>query len=549
MYSGQTFDDLVESLSKRSSHENAYPRPDLIDLSEYLKSSVNTPLSSNRSAALPDAAAEYRNRFAVVYDVTTGSKMSFSASPVGLVAFSTRQTSPDNPSILFMRGFPTARWLTTIGQAYRVSPELYRRHLDFYPFNYGRYNLYSSQPLPSVSWRVFQLTIPTICKRKNISSAGYAPEDLQAARRSENEAMRRYFQLLRTRANPADSIVRKCHVLSKQEYVLEQSVSIEVSPASENWHAIVWMDNGRDLAQSVSGPWLPQIGTLPWQTQFSPVIVNSITDTTPVMNVHDDHATEPHQQIGGMRPEQDTWRAAQNICWLPFEYGSLIMDKDLARGDALYSLSELFLFAASAEAQLLNFIEQRIEHEISLTREDGKTPNQSALLLNLKYLKALLASHAQSLAETTGLLRNRHSLNWPRIEGNAVVDKMATLLLTDFEYLLQKAHTLAHECEQGMATLANIAVLEESRHSAEMARKVQKLTTISTVFIPLAFMCSVWGMNFAELGSGKQPIWMFGASLLPAIILAYIIYSWDFVMSIFTTGFSLLARYIGLGVS
>jgi len=80
-------------------------------------------------------------------------------------------------------------------------------------------------------------------------------------RRLELEAMTKYFKQLCTKAKVVDSVVRKRLLLSKQEYVLEQTVSIEVGPPGDNWRAIIWLDSGRDLSQSVRGPWNPQPGT------------------------------------------------------------------------------------------------------------------------------------------------------------------------------------------------------------------------------------------------------------------------------------------------
>lgn len=80
-----------------------------------------------------------------------------------------------------------------------------------------------------------------------------------------------------------------------------------------------------------------------------------------------------------------------------------------------------------------------------------------------------------------------------------------------------------------MITLANSSVLEESRRSADTGIKVQRLTVIGTIFIPLSFVCSVWGTNFKELGSGLRPVWMLFASVGPVVILSYLIYNWEMV--------------------
>ncbi|KAK3377009.1 hypothetical protein B0T24DRAFT_665847 [Lasiosphaeria ovina] len=579
-YAKGVFLTNIDSLSKRSSKDHPYPRPDLINLNQYL--SNFTPYRSQVDFPETGAAAvendEAGNDFALSHDIGFGNAVRFPASMTGLAEFSAHGAA-EGPSLLFLRGFASPQWLTAIGKIYNPSPELYRRHLDFPSIVSGNRDLHSSPSLPSSSARVFQLTIPTICTR-NVDVSGYEPEDLQQARNVESEAMIKYFQQLRAKGKVADSVVRKCLLLSQQEYVVEQTVTVE-------------LDSGNDLSESIQGPWNPRPDTRAWETYFFPVIVHH-------HHWHHNHDTadlaryrsggkrpgprEPRRHSSGVgltpakaslshsrnnnrssssssrRKSGDEWRAAQNISQLPFQYGSCL-DRDLARHDALYALSELFRFAASAELQFLSLLQKRIEREVSFVGAKGVDlqggGSDSVVLLNLKYLKTQLTSHAQSLAETTArILRNRRSPDWPRVfdaaaaaaggfrgddddgggggNGNVsppaaveMAEKTAVLLLADFEYLLQRADALARECEHGMTTLANSSVLQESRRSADLAMTVQKLTIISTIFIPLSFVSSVWGMNFQELGSGNQPIWMLSATAVPIVLVAYMLYQWD----------------------
>lgn len=197
----------------------------------------------------------------------------------------------------------------------------------------------------------------------------------------EAYAVNKYFKELRERAKVADSIVCKCLLLSKQGYILEQTISVEVGPPKDGWHAIIWLDRGMDLAHSLQGPWNPRPDTLyTWETHFFPVIVHQ-DDSWPLHSPTDNtsqysgnFSAIPDIRIRSETRPKNEWRAAQNICLLPFLYGSRL-DKILASRDALYALSELFRFAASAaEVQSFNFIEKRINHELSLieTEESGQ---------------------------------------------------------------------------------------------------------------------------------------------------------------------------------
>jgi len=126
------------------------------------------------------AIEDITNNFAIVHDIVRGIGTCFAASSKGLAEFAAHNTPPKS-SLLFLRGFASPPWLTTIGKIHGASAELYRLHLNFQAFTSGGQDLHSSPPLPSPSARIFQLTIPTICTR-NVGVSGYEPEVLQQAR-------------------------------------------------------------------------------------------------------------------------------------------------------------------------------------------------------------------------------------------------------------------------------------------------------------------------------------------------------------------------------
>ncbi|KAK4197103.1 hypothetical protein QBC40DRAFT_334483 [Triangularia verruculosa] len=384
-----------------------------------------------------------------------------------------------------------------------------------------------------LSARVFQLRIPTICHTE-VGTLPNEPEDLQQARRTEASIMNKYLMQLRTEASVADSIVRECHMLSKQEHILEQIVSIEVGPSGDSWRAVVWLDSGIDLLHSVRGvnnPWTPPPKTRQWQTYFFPVIVHQVTANA--ISKQGSATNVPHLPSHGTPSTRikgaSDWKASQNVCFLPIHYG-FQLDKDLACQDALYALSELFQFAASSEVQLLNCLQCHIEREVSFIGAVEGSSRRAASLMNLRYIKTILKKHAQRLAGTTCMLKSRDSLDWPRLGSSNKAEQTAKILLADFEYLLRRAESLARECEQGMATLANSAILEESRRSVDMGLRVEKLTKIATIFIPLSFVCSVWGMNFQEFGTGILPLWWFPVTAGPILLVSIFIYRLDHLL-------------------
>ncbi|KAM0430146.1 hypothetical protein ACHAPT_006154 [Fusarium lateritium] len=522
---GASFLNEINYLSQ--CQDNLYTRPDLIGLNSFLKTAKRLPESS----ANPSTTAEEDDtaNFVVAHNIENGDGIYFGPSTMNLASFPAHDAMP-RAMLLFLRGHASPEWLKVLGERHKISPELYRRHLQDMPFISSGRDIYSTPSLPSSSTRVFQLRIPTICHTE-VGTLPNEPEDLQQARQTEAGIMNKYLMQLRTEASVADSIVRECHLLSKEERILEQIVSVEVGPSGDSWRAVLWLDSGVDLLHSVRGvdnPWTPPPETRQWQTYFFPIIVHQVTASA--ISGHSSATSVPYSPSYGTPSIRTNgvpdWKASQNVCFLPIDYGSQL-DKDLACQDALYALSELFQFAASSEVQFLNCLQYRIEREVSFIGAVEGSSRRAISLMNLRYIKTILKKHAQSLASTTSMLKSRDSLDWPRLESSDKAEQAAKILLADFEYLLQRAESLARECEQGMATLANSAVLEESRRSVDMGLRVEKLTRIATIFIPLSFVCSVWGMNFQEFGTGIRPLWWFPVTAGPILLLSIIIYRLD----------------------
>ncbi|CAK7229731.1 hypothetical protein SCUCBS95973_007327 [Sporothrix curviconia] len=570
-------DQTVKALSEQKSSEHCYPRPDLISLSEYLNTKPKTshapasrPLPNENNDRPPD-------RFAIVHNVATGQSQPYEATDAGLGQFAithrrdraqAQAKNAHGSTILFLRGFSAASWLTTVGETYGASVELFRRHLDYPSFTSVTKTYYRSPPLPSSTVHVFQLSIPTICVLNGGSADPGQPEDLQRQRRRNAEDMTRYFIELRSNAQTGDSVVRHFHLLSNEEYVLEQTVTVQVrasGPASGSaGNAIVWLDSGRDLAHGERGPWTPPPGTPLWKNYFLPVIVDhahaedvaaadgdgghlgagsSGADLSPGLGAPGASRRSSFSVVvgDGQRAAGGgadvPWMANQNSCALPLQYGAGL-DRALASRDTLYALSELFQFSAAATAQLLNFVHAKIKHELSFigTAAGGGGHASAVSLLNLNFIKDLLDARTQGLVEVVGILRNRDALMWPRVpDGEPGADtarQTAALLLADFEHLLQRAEALAAACDQGVLTLANSAALEETRRSTELSLVVQRLTIIGTVFIPLSFVCSLWGMNFQEMGTGSLHLYWWPVSAVPFVLASYVIYRWETVASV-----------------
>lgn len=75
--------------------------------------------------------------------------------------------------------------------------------------------------------------------------------------------------------------------------------------------------------------------------------------------------------------------------------------------------------------------------------------------------------------------------------------------------------------------LMNSAVVAESRKNMQQTERMKKPTLLATLFIPLSFSTSVFGMNFRQFGQGHLSIWIWAAVSVPILVVAVVVYIWS----------------------
>ena len=500
---GVTENPFLQMLTQLTQQSGTYPRPDLKDLNRFLQTS--SVIGSRASAS--DHAGEDDDIAVVHYDSANKSGVSFNSTPQGLIDFETFAEVQGSSALVFIRGFASANWLKAFANKYDLGTELFQRHLQSLAYPVGR-DFYSYPVLPSASRQIFQLIIPTICLQ-----GGTFPkdsEDLSFERQSIKESMLNYMKAVR-KARVTDSVVRQHYLLSKRDYLLEQMISIEIKPTAQGCRTIVWMDHGRDLADSIKGPWVPAAQSSNWETYLIPILVKQRKSPGLSLDIKVGQQQQQQQQTDHNAP----WKARQNICLLPLTYSipERSWENSDQREEAFAMLDELFGFAVSAECQFLNLFTERIEQELSSIGHGPDDQGNQVSLLNLKHMKAHLLRHRRYLSDMVAVLQ--------------IFDSV-TSTIDDFVHLLQSTQDLIRECETGMSTLASNSVLAESQRSYANAMRVQRLTYVATVYIPLSFICSVWGMNFAEFGQGTLSIWWFPVTFVPTLFITLLVlFRWD----------------------
>lgn len=230
---------------------------------------------------------------------------------------------------------------------------------------------------------------------------------------------------------------------------------------------------------------------------------------------------------GGSRSSTAAWERTPghptaSAADFPQDMGRLFNNNNMGR-DALYALSNVLQISAASQRHLLSVLWGLLDAEMDLA---GQVPSSAAPMSSVCYLKKVADRHIGRLASTVLILENREQHGWPRAPPGTPereeADRAVTTLLRDFSNLKEEAQRLSASLGESIEFLSSNTAFMESVKSISNARRVERLTLLATIFLPLTFTCSAFGMNFSLFGQGKLSIWIYfptaaivvGASLL-----------------------------------
>jgi len=297
------------------------------------------------------------------------------------------------------------------------------------------------------------------------------------------------------------------------------------------------MDHGRPLESSPRGPWTTHLE----QSKATPL---------PILQHHPQMAFRTTKN----RLDADPYASAavqQSTAVLPLQYDSLIALVDLARRAPHHPLSmciPLFAHAAFSEVQFLNLMESRFQEQINAIAAGIPTD----ALGTLQYFSNILNRHAQQLQETTRALsklieRSGHdwgrpgtmgSARWSRSDETAATGQTGnfmdsdgvftpTGLLEAYEQLHTRCIDLSNMCARGITLAMSKATVEESRKGIEQSGRLKRLTLLATIFLPLSFTASLFGMNVDLFGQSTVEPWWFFVLCVPITLFTYVMYVCD----------------------
>lgn len=244
----------------------------------------------------------------------------------------------------------------------------------------------------------------------------------------------------------------------------------------------VWSDVGADLTQSPAGPWLDSIHGIN-NTHFRPVTLNT-------SKVH----LYEHSSTDFGEPDRAT-SLFQSASLLSKNYG-MSLDTS-ATSDLLHILSELFVFIATSECQYLDTIRAVLDDNTT-SKQLNATQDKSEVRNILTFSYRGLEHRRDKIKNTIGFLKSQIA------ELRVTEDTTVSRVLRDFEYLFGQIDDLMRRCDHEWNVIMSGAAVEDAQWSRDHSENQKKFTWLATIYIPLSFSCSLFGMTFFNLDSLRE---------------------------------------------
>lgn len=136
--------------------------------------------------------------------------------------------------LLFLRGFLSSPWVAELGSRYRIDPEFFNRHLDFFDAS-SHGDCFNTPSLLNTTNNIIHVPLTTLFTDSMPHSTVNLYDSSVGYRGMIRDQLSKYKRSLQKLANCGDSIVREYSILSKRYSVIEQRISICIVEDGDGW--------------------------------------------------------------------------------------------------------------------------------------------------------------------------------------------------------------------------------------------------------------------------------------------------------------------------
>jgi len=400
------------------------------------------------------------------------------------------------PNIVSVRGFPDFTLIRFLGERFQIGPDLLLGHLPYPP-------TFEVRSLPSyLSPTLHVLMISTGffsgSKTHNMGTTEQIATDVRTEKHN---------QYLFENNNWGPEQCQKVNLHGPQFFSVEQKVTFIVhDKTGDHWSGIVLSNSGTEHSSS---PW--HFDAKATTARFLPLKQYGSFPSQPVASQYERNTW---QNLSQRRPDPCLSRVHQGLTMSDEEQHLCLQDPRVFASDLLKTSAlswKLFL-------SLLHTQHPSLPGD-STSKADRLRRDSQVLHRARLYFRDAIT-----------FIERRNALEWPSCKSpkdKAAVELIMENLLVDFKDLDNEATSLAKACNDTISLEMNLISILDSKKSIEQAERVQKLTFLAYVFVPMSFITGIFGMNVKEINGSVPELSLFFAVTVPLAVCFALIPFWD----------------------
>ncbi|KAK9769979.1 hypothetical protein SCAR479_13369 [Seiridium cardinale] len=405
----------------------------------------------------------------------------------------------EKPRIAVLEGFPSPTCIASLGSKWHIRPEYFLGHL---PTTGGA--LYELPTLPSLQDNLICIQYASVVR----PFTDRKPTNSLASRRSDlAKACAQQEKLLSSDKRYGTTRFRKVNQHDSQISSVEQTVSLTVIGEADKWTAIYITDQGSQPIHAHGMPW--EIGSNGRPSGTLPLVPFNAPSPTP------NHTLTSVGEPASL----DQFHPLKNVGVKDQVDHQFLID------DPFFLLCGSLRTSLMSWTQLLNFVTESIEDSnTQLELEQGELRYH---LDQLRFNMGLIHGIKEYLAECLQLIKHGGCPSWPKTMGADTVRRKQLVqggLEDDYSHAVERCSLLIGKCQSAIDVLVGFAQLVASERGISQAKEVQSLTKLASVFIPLSFATSLFGMNIKEWQPGVSLNWFIGMAVLFSVISVLLVY-------------------------
>lgn len=221
----------LNSYTNSSTIHHIYPRVQFKELGKYLLGAYDSPLQRGSFAESKSRDQNFLTLYELSAEFPSRAQGFQSAEDFAIDEKSLRSKTT---SLLFMQGYPSAKWLNTIGGTYHVDPGFYQHHLGSLCMAKGL----DRPSMPSYSRDIIRLRITTIGRQDQSCLPSSLNRPVGLLREAAAEKMKEYhrkMKLVNGKAKLGDSVVRHFLPFDEGYFALEQNLTAWIRKRANGW--------------------------------------------------------------------------------------------------------------------------------------------------------------------------------------------------------------------------------------------------------------------------------------------------------------------------